>query len=73
MAQPTGICWCGCGEPVGKRAFFRPGHDRAAEAALALVVYGGLADMLERHGFGPNGNNLMEALAEWKRRHGSTG
>ena len=70
VAQPTGVCWCGCGEPVSKRSFFKPGHDRVAESALALVAYGGLAQMLEAHGYGPAGKNLRQALEEWKQRGG---
>ena len=48
---PTGKCWCGCGEATEPEAFFLPGHDRKAEAALVKDEYGSLAEMLDAHGW----------------------
>jgi len=62
--EPNGKCWCGCGVATGKKSFFLPGHDRVAEAALALVEYGGLPQMLVAHGYGPEGKNLRQAYEE---------
>ena len=63
---PTGECWCGCGEEVPVRSFFRPGHDKRAEAAVATVVYGGIANMLEAHGFGPGKRNPVRELEAYR-------
>ena len=52
-AQPTGLCWCGCGGQTGVGKHFVINHDRKAEAALVKVKYGSIADMLAHHGFGP--------------------
>ena len=52
-AQPTGLCWCGCGERTGVGKHFVIGHDRKAEVALVKVKYGSIAEMLAHHGFGP--------------------
>jgi hypothetical protein len=61
---PTETCWCGCGEETGHRSFFAPGHDRRAEAAVVRLEYGSVAQLVEEHGYGPGGKNLMEALSE---------
>jgi len=62
--RPTGTCWCGCGEEVGLRSFFLPGHDRKAEAALIRLEYGSVAQLLEEHGYGPSGKNLTKSLRD---------
>lgn len=50
--QPTGKCWCGCGEATDKpEAFFLPGHDRKAEASLVREQYGSVAGLLDAHGW----------------------
>jgi len=65
--QPGGRCWCGCGsEPKGD-AFFLPGHDRAAEAAVVALVYGGIPKFLAAHGFGPDARSAIRELAERRR------
>ena len=61
-AQPTGLCWCGCGGEAAKGKFFLPNHDRKAEAARVVVAYGSIADMLADHGFGPE-NSVVAAAA----------
>jgi hypothetical protein len=61
---PTGTCWCGCGEQTGSGSYFAPGHDRRGEAALIRLEYGSVARLLEAHGYGPEGKNLMEALRD---------
>ena len=63
---PTGECWCGCGEEVSIGAFFKPGHDKRAEAAITTVEYGSVAQLLDAHGFGPGKRN---ALREWEAHH----
>ena len=52
-AQPTGLCWCGCGERKGVGKHFVIGHDRKAEVALVKVKYGSIVEMLAHHRFGP--------------------
>jgi hypothetical protein len=48
---PTGECWCGCGEEARRGSFFLPGHDKVAESAVVAIEYGGVAQLLDRHGF----------------------
>ena len=48
---PSRICWCGCGSETARGSFFLPGHDRAAEAAVIKVVYGGIPQFLLEHGY----------------------
>lgn len=66
-ARPTGSCWCGCGEKTAKGKLFVAYHDRKAEGALVKLGYGSIADMLARHGFGPE-RSVVEAVA--RRRVG---
>lgn len=66
--SPSGECWCGCGEDVGNRSFFRSGHDRKAESRLIKMKYGSVAHFLEAHGFGPGMRNVTH---EWEGREGS--
>lgn len=61
---PTGECWCGCGAEVPIGSFFKPGHDKRAEAAVIKVKYGSIARFLDENGFGPDGRNAMQ---EWER------
>ena len=63
---PTGECWCGCGAEVPIGSFFKPGHDKRAEAAVITVEYGSVAGLLDAHGFGPGRRN---ATAEWEAHH----
>ena len=67
---PTGTCWCGCGEETSIGSFFLPGHDKVAESAVIAVRYGGVAQFLEHHGFGPFGENARLALEKWKEAGG---
>ena len=64
---PTGECWCGCGEEVPVRAFFKPGHDKRAEAAVTTVVYGGVPQLLDAHDFGPGKRNAMREWEAYRR------
>jgi hypothetical protein len=58
-ALPQGVCYCGCGTPVGPSKFFVPTHDRIAEANLLAAEYGGsIANMLVAHDYGPGRKNL---------------
>jgi hypothetical protein len=54
---PTGSCWCGCGEATEQTSFFMPGHDKRAEARVVKEVYGGVAEFLAAHGYGPEGRD----------------
>ncbi len=67
---PNGTCWCGCGAETGSRSFFLQGHDKVAESAVIAVKYGGVAQFLEHHGFGPSGENARLALERWKEAGG---
>ena len=58
---PAGVCWCGCGAEVPARSFFQQGHDRRAEAMLKTIHYGSVADMLAAHGYGPLGDESLQA------------
>lgn len=65
----TGLCWCGCGEMTSGKAFFRPYHDRQAEASILKLHYGGsVAQMLQAHGYGPEGKSLKQARTEFEKR-----
>jgi hypothetical protein len=58
-AVPTGQCYCGCGESVGRGALFRIGHDKKATSILDAIFHGGsVADRVLDHGYGPGQNNL---------------
>lgn len=67
---PTGECWCGCGTETPVGSFFSPGHDKIAESAVILVVYGGVTRFLREHGFGPGGKNARDELEKWRERGG---
>ncbi len=70
--RPSQICWCGCGSKTARGSFFLPGHDRAAEAAVIKVVYGGIPQFLLEHGYSPAAKNPRKALAEWQRARKKT-
>jgi hypothetical protein len=65
--KPGGRCWCGCGNEPKEGTFFLPGHDRAAEAAVVQLVYGGIPQFLAAHGFGPDARSAIKELAELRR------
>jgi hypothetical protein len=65
--QPNGQCWCGCGSGTKPGAFFLPGHERAAEAAVVTLLYGGIPQFLVKHGFGPGARSAIKELAEFRR------
>jgi len=67
---PTGDCWCGCGEETGVGAFFAPGHDKRAEAAVVKTVYGSVPELLIAHGFGPGGKSADLELRAYQERGG---
>jgi hypothetical protein len=67
---PTGDCWCGCGHPASRGAFFAQGHDKRAESAVIKVEYGTVPDFLEKHGFGPNGKNPSRELERFQQGGG---
>jgi hypothetical protein len=63
---PTGACWCGCGEPAARGAFFVAGHDKRAEAAIVKVEYGSVPDLLVKHGYGPGGKKAADELRKYQ-------
>lgn len=67
---PTGTCWCGCGQQTKIGSFFLSGHDRIAESAVVKMKYGGVAEFIAHHGYGPDGKNAREELAAWRKRGG---
>lgn len=58
---PDGWCWCGCGREVRLGSFFAPGHDRKAVTAVLEAEYGGAAQFLAAHGYGPQGRKRLRA------------
>jgi hypothetical protein len=52
--KPTGLCFCGCGQPTSRHAFFVPSHDRRAESKVIKAEYGTIAEFLLAHGYGPD-------------------
>jgi hypothetical protein len=59
-ALPQGVCYCGCGTPVGPNKFFVPTHDRIAEANLLAAEYdGSIANLIVAHGYGPGRKSLF--------------
>jgi hypothetical protein len=71
MPIPTGDCWCGCGSEASRGAFFAPGHDKRAEAAVVKVIYGSVPQLLLAHGFGPDGRSASDALDEFQKKGGA--
>ena len=67
---PTGECWCGCGVETPIGSFFAAGHDKVAESAVILLEYGGVPELLVRHGFGPDGRNARAELDRWRAEGG---
>lgn len=67
---PKGECWCGCGTPTPVGSFFAPGHDKFAESAVILTVFGGVAEFLVAHGFGPEGKSPRSELEQWRKKGG---
>ncbi len=65
--EPNGECWCGCSSGTKPGAFFLPGHERAAEAAVVTLIYGGIPNFLREHGFGPGQRSAIKELAELRR------
>jgi hypothetical protein len=65
---PNGQCFCGCGSGTKPGAHFLPGHERAAEAAVVTLIYGGVPQFLEKHGFGPGARSAIKELAELRRK-----
>jgi hypothetical protein len=65
---PAGECWCGCDEETLPGSFFRPGHDRSAESMLIQMKFGGVAEFLDHHGYGPRLRNLRRDYEGWLRK-----
>lgn len=66
---PTGECWCGCGQEAKIGRFFLAGHDKAAEAAVIKLLYGGVADFLDQQGFGPGKRNAVREVSKASDTH----
>lgn len=47
--EPTGMCFCGCGEPTAEGRHFVTTHDRKAEAAVVREHYGSIAAFVAAH------------------------
>jgi hypothetical protein len=47
---------------------FLPGHDKIAESAVLLIKYGGVPQLLARHGDAPGGINSRGAFEGWRSR-----
>ncbi len=47
--EPTGTCFCGCGEPTADGRHFLTSHDRKAEAAVIREHYGSIAAFVAAH------------------------
>ncbi len=67
--MPTGTCWCGCGGQTAIGSFFLPGHDKVADSAVVMCVYGGVPEFLKAHGFGPGGRNARKELDKYWEDH----
>lgn len=67
---PTGQCWCGCGSPTSRGAFFVTGHDKRAESAVIKAEYGTVPDFLAKHGYGPGGKNPSIELKRFQETGG---
>lgn len=67
---PTGVCWCGCEQETGLGSFFRQGHDKFAESVVIAIGYGGVAELLNRHGYGPGGKNARSEFEKWRAAGG---
>jgi hypothetical protein len=69
---PTGECWCGCDDEPRSGSFFASGHDKRAESAVINIEFGGVAEFLLAHGYGPDGKNPLEELERWRNDGGTT-
>ena len=54
MVEPTGSCYCGCGQATRQGRFFIPNHDRIAETKVIREEYGSIAAFVVAHGYGPD-------------------
>lgn len=51
--EPTGMCFCGCGESTAQGRHFVTAHDRKAEAAIVREHYGSIAAFVAAHRLPP--------------------
>ncbi len=61
--EPTGWCFCGCGQRVPPGRFFVPSHDRRAEADIIRERYGSIAGFVAAHLHEPRRDDDGERLA----------
>ncbi|MDQ1245858.1 MAG: hypothetical protein QG597_225 [Actinomycetota bacterium] len=54
MVEPTGLCFCGCGQATKAGRYFVATHDRRAETTVIKARYGSIAEFVVAHGFGPD-------------------
>jgi hypothetical protein len=52
--EPTGKCFCGCGQETSRQAYFVATHDRRAESKVIKAEYGSIAAFVVAHGYGPD-------------------
>jgi hypothetical protein len=52
--EPTGKCFCGCGQETSRQAYFVVTHDRRAESKVIKAEYGSIAAFVVAHGYGPD-------------------
>ena len=71
MPLPTGECSCECAEDAKRGAFFAPGDDKRAEAAVVKVVNDSVPQFLLAHGFGPGEKSASHALDEYQNKGGA--
>ena len=57
MIEPTGKCFCGCGQVAKPGRYFVATHDRKAETKVIKDQYGSIADFVVAHGYGPDHPN----------------
>ena len=67
QALPIGVCWCGCGENIPPTSYFKPGHDKTAEAGVIMKEYGSVPQFLLEHGYGPGKKSARAALEESRK------
>lgn len=68
--EPTGVCWCGCGEAIGAGSFFKAGHDkRVVSAIMALHYSDSVPRWMTTHGYSPDRSPVDAAVSAglWQR------
>jgi hypothetical protein len=59
VPEPNGLCWDGCGEATSPGSFFLAGHDKRAQAYLAVIrERRTIADELFKEGLVPGQRDI---------------